>query len=518
MQDSRNQAAGKTSSGTADYCTESSSTVASIENALDANRRLQAGLLSRIKNISRLKKSNRQNCARIISASDFYHSKRERERRCIDESLTSSSFDLNSDGPSPSSRGVKRKRPLSNIVRKWSFNEKRRWAKKFFVDPDKTVPEPNLDTIRRREWEGDMVLYMDKGRFQSWSKNELNVLKKCAELVRSRQSEGNDIPINDADIDFELVTQLVQEEISEQKASLKQEKKGQMRAVCDYRIKFLTVVSPSINKGPFTKKESLKIIELLHKHHGYPQWDVVPRILKTNRTPFQCFAYAQSKLVTNCISSSSTISQSKPTPFSQNDDELLLKFIAASGPQIVINNHVATFVCQRFFPHLDKGQILNRCHASLLNPTFDHCKWSEREERLLVLGMRLFCESDSAISKVSALFPNRASKSVSLKWYRSLDPKYSTQPFTARDDAALLAAVKSSRRGTINWNDISKIFARHPSRVLNRWLELATKQDICEMRRDSFIKSMIAQPRLFGDGDAHDGHLLNLDDFVVCAK
>jgi len=501
------------------------STAASIEIALNWNRQLQSGLLSRIQNVSRLKKSNRQACAQIVLASDRYHSEREKKRQGIDKNVGSQSFGLNrvesSSESSTSEGGVKRKKPPSIIVRKWSYNENRRWTKRFFVDPDKTLPEPNADILRRREWEGDMIS-MDKGRFQPWSKNELNLLKTFAEIVREKQSEENDTDtqIKDVDIDFRLVTQLVQQEISAQNESLTPFKKKHCRAMCDYRIKFLTEVSPSINKGPFTKKESLKIIELLHKHHGHPRWDAVARTLNTKRTPFQCFVYAQSKLVTTNMSSSSTNLQCNPTPWSQNDDELVLKFIAASGPQIVINSHAVTFLSQRFFPHLDKYQILNRCHTSLLNPNFNHRKWNEKEERLLVLGMRLFCESDTSINKVSALFPDRASKAISDKWIRSLDPQYITQPFTPRDDEALLAAVKSSRRGAVNWNDISKIFVRQPRRLYNRWHELANNQDICKMKGDSFIKSMIAQPGVFGDAikDAHDEHLLNPDDFVVCIR
>lgn len=389
------------------FTKENNTPAASIEKALNANRRLQTGLLSRIQNVSRLKKTNREMCAQIVLAMDRCYS--ERDMLGIDKTTAGSPLDLDCNQtssllPSASSlasKGAKkRKKPPSHIIRTWSYNENRKWTKRFFVDPDKNIPEPNADILRRREWEGDMIS-MDKDRFQSWSTNESNTLKICAEKVRKQQNEGNNTPIKDAEIDYHQVTQLVQEQLSAQKVSSRQEKKKYHRAVCDYRIKFLTDLSPSINKGPFTKEESLKIIELLHEHNDHPRWDIVARILNTNRTPFQCFTYAQSKLATTSISSSSMTLQCNPTAYSQFDDELMLKFIAASGPQTVINNHVVSFLSERFFPHLDKKQILNRCHTSLINPNFDHRKWNDKEERLLVLGMRLYCESDSAINKVA---------------------------------------------------------------------------------------------------------------------
>lgn len=78
-----------------------------------------------------------------------------------------------------------------------------------------------------------------------------------------------------------------------------------------------------------------------------------------------------------------------------------------------------------------------------------------------------------------------------------------------------MAAVKSSRRGAISWNEIAKKVARTPRRVLDRWIQLAKKEDVYKMHGDSFIKSMVPHGMF---GDTNDEHLLNPDDFVVCTK
>lgn len=220
---------------------------------------------------------------------------------------------------------------------------------------------------------------------------------------REEMEDRDNADIKDVDIDFQQVVQLIQDEIQLSIRKQRKRKKSvdnndsasntiPMRAVCDYRNKFITDVSPSINKRPFTKEESLKIFELLHQHNGHPPWHLVALTLNTNRTPFQCFKYAQRKLLCN------------PLPWNREDDELLLKLIAASGPQIVLNNHTATFICHKFFPHFSRANILHRCNETLVNPNLENKRWSEEEERLLVLGMRVFSEAESPINRAAVRY------------------------------------------------------------------------------------------------------------------
>ena len=106
------------------------------------------------------------------------------------------------------------------------------------------------------------------------------------------------------------------------------------------RLAYLNFASSSINKSKFTKKESLKILEWVHKHKDHPPWEKVAQSLETNRTPWQCFQHYQNTLN----------GKLKTRLWTVEEDELLLKYIAAQGPQYVVNISNAEDISRRFFP------------------------------------------------------------------------------------------------------------------------------------------------------------------------
>lgn len=196
-----------------------------------------------------------------------------------------------------------------------------------------------------------------------------------------------------------------------------------------------------------------------------PKWDEAARALNNSRTPFQCFKQYEK------------LTENTGTPTKQ-DDELLLKYIAASGPQFTLNHNTTTLLSQRYFPHLSTIQILLRSTISLVNPNFKNERWSDYEERMLVLGMKVFCEDEYSTSQVASLLPNRSNKLVSDKWNRCMNPIYSTQPFSKSENERLVSAVKESNvNASSDWKVIAKMFPlRNPRSLLSRYLEL-TKDD-----------------------------------------
>mmetsp|Transcript_7527 Transcript_7527/g.11485 ORF Transcript_7527/g.11485 Transcript_7527/m.11485 type:complete len:504 (+) Transcript_7527:139-1650(+) len=460
-----------------------------IEKALDLNLKLQSDIRSKLRQIATLK----QNLSVSLCRYNFDESacdERLQEVTINDDSAhrnktnIDTTIHLHGNEHKNGKKNKKRKKPTATSkhrpaknVRGWRFKSDRKWTRRFFLDPYQSTPKPNPETIQRRQWEGDLV---GEGsyRYSPWSKQELELLLACAEERRQQQATDEMKQVKDADINFHEVMKLIKQELSKRKLTPSQIRKIQsnsysscdqakhdtiqLRLYEDYRNKFLTTLSPSINKTPFTKVESSKILDFVRRYDDNPPWSTIAQSLNNSRTPFQCFRHVQIKMNNNVAT------------LNEHEDELLFKFIAASGPQLVLNHHTATYLSQQFFPHLSTGQVLIRANTSFhVNPNYRSERWSETEERILVLGMRAYCDDDFSVSKVASLLPNRSLKLVMDKWNRSLNPQYNTQPFTWKEDEQLLSAVKRTKAQSRNWKVIASLFpSRKPWSLLSRFTEL----------------------------------------------
>ena len=64
------------------------------------------------------------------------------------------------------------------------------------------------------------------------------------------------------------------------------------------------------------------------------------------------------------------------------------------------------------------------------------------------------------------------------KWNRSLNPVYSTQPFTKVEDRKLLLAVKETNIKSRDWKVVSRMFPlRNPRTLLSRYLDLTNSKN-----------------------------------------
>lgn len=108
-------------------------------------------------------------------------------------------------------------------------------------------------------------------------------------------------------------------------------------------------------------------------------------------------------------------------------------------------------------------------------------------------------------------FSDRSSKAVSEKWDRSLNPAYTSKPFTPSEDKIVLEAVRQSPDA--GWAELSKLFtSRHPRSLNHRWNEIATEEDLL-LKYGTKMKQQGARRGLVKS----DG-LLSSDDFVVRVK
>lgn len=111
---------------------------------------------------------------------------------------------------------------------------------------------------------------------------------------------------------------------------------------------------------------------------------------------------------------------------------------------------------------------------------------------------------------LQAHFPGRSNKSVGEKWDRSLNPEYSSRPFTPEEDRILLEAIRASP--DTGWAELSERFdSRHPRSLYHRWDQIATEQDLL-LKYDATVKQEGARR-----GIVKKGGLLSSDDFAVVA-
>ena len=342
----------------------------SIESAIECNLRLQTELARRLSVIAEKKAANRRLASRVTSQvvstwneldclktppdSTFVKKKTGKKRRKAPEE--------------PSSDSAETKKKYAG--KKWKFDPYRKWTRRFFVDPEGSIPEPNDDVIKRRK--------LEEGKFfihtcPPWSKKEeqtlvsivTNMMKECKKSFE--------------DLEFDQVATVLEERMKTVDKNRPTTVKPRSGVEC--RLKY----ADAIKKNPFTKAQSIKILEQVHLHNGAPSWPEVAA--GVDRSAWECLTTYMTKL-----------SSSRCQPFTPAEDELLLKIVAAAGPQFVLNTGVAADLAARFFPDRSPKQVLSRLNGSLVNPNFAREVWSDEEERRLVLLMKVYRDTQFPIT------------------------------------------------------------------------------------------------------------------------
>lgn len=188
-----------------------------------------------------------------------------------------------------------------------------------------------------------------------------------------------------------------------------------------------TFATSNISKAKFTKQESLSLVSATSNSGGDVDWhDVATKhFAKFKRqTPWLCFS--------RCRSSVHNPAARCP-PWSPDEDELLLKYIAAQGPQYLHQGEALTQICRNLYPRRNTKQLAVRAQATLVNPNYAQHAWSTEERRKLALLMRAYGRESTPIQCAAhrAHFPRRAPKSVAEKWVKTPGPVTLRQPCAA---------------------------------------------------------------------------------------
>ncbi|KAL7547081.1 hypothetical protein ACHAWF_010396 [Thalassiosira exigua] len=480
-----------------------------IKTALESNVALQAELKRRLLRVKRAKVRNRRDAASVAASiphcwdNDPYCSF-EQSTSCGDKSKSQS---LGGDadakglhhpkaGDEKLSKGDSRE-PISRIKEiksrtessahgaktfpvKWRFNPNRSGTRRFFVDPEGSTPEPWVDDIMRKF---EMVKH-NKGRTRA---------RVIFDLDEAQS------PVGDPKESWDGV-----KEKSIATSSLEKVRLRIVRTLPNADEESSTAhfsfYDSKRSKTKFTKEECLFIMSMISRlggaHRDVDWHDIATKhFAKFKRqTPWRCFSHFRSSLenpATRC------------PPWSKEEDELFLKYVAAHGPQYLLQGESLVQMCKNIFPLRNSKQITLRAHSTLINPSYIHNAWNAKEKRKLAILMRVYSKEPQPINSVARMvhFPQRAPKSVTEKWIKRLDPSVSHRPFTSDEDDELYECSDQ-------WSAVGKKFPNKPYGSLKRrWAEVADEQAVATHYESALIRKKIATQGL-----------LSLQDFIVLPK
>jgi hypothetical protein len=242
--------------------------------------------------------------------------------------------------------------PLTCMIDGQSDACNRQWSRRFFEDEAGCVPLPNEDSILRSKLESAMFA---AHRSPLWSKKEVLCLH---DIVRPMQAKHEGSPASS--IDFQQVADKLNEMMKSQ------------RSAEECEVKFQP------NRAPFTKQESLMLLRQFHSGEDLK----LPQ--RTKWQALQAFHAASNK---------------KKVPWTLEQDEVLFKTVAASGPQQVLSQHFASHLSAVL--QKSPKTILQRTMTSLINPTFFNDLWSDEDERRLCLLMKVYRDSPNPMVSVT---------------------------------------------------------------------------------------------------------------------
>ena len=488
-----------------------------FEKALESNQELQKSILQRLKVLQEKKLKNRQQAAVLVE-----------QLRVVPHVPASTA------ASEPSERST-------------AYNSFK-WERSFFQGPDHTCPEPNQDTIDRRMAQERYLLRCNN---HPWSPSELkqlgSVIKELQKEEEEKEADSNpsgatttNDPQSSAQDTFyaRVAQRLVLPSSSKlppatKRPAAKRRASNTTRVVVQRSAQECRLAHVGMQKTLFDKKQRQELFHVVQEAsmvrlettgRGRIDWSAVARRLN-NRSAWECFHEYQ---LYQHKQNPKTTTQAKPWTLLQ--DELLFTYVAALGPQVVLDGtEMARLRSSAVFRDKSKAQLFLRINQSLLNPNLKHDAWNEEEERRLALCMKIYSDqqtdnlTSSGTSKAlyfaGTHIAGRSGTSVNDKWNRSLNPAFSARPFTKEEDQALLHVMR--QHVNFGWVEIARQFFpdRHPHRLMNRWSEIATDDDIVNRCAPSLLlpSSATKSSRLNVGGTeaTNDDTNLTANDLVV---
>ncbi|KAF5188055.1 Myb protein [Thalictrum thalictroides] len=290
------------------------------------------------------------------------------------------------------------------------------------VDNYRMVMQRFPRSLRRERWSDAEKENLGEGIKQQFQEMLFQKsLGPCSDqMVSSGDSNTfNDImtSIRDFDISPESIRTFLPKVDWERLASLYAV--GRSGAECEAR--WLNHEDPLINHNPWTKVEDKNLLFIVQQR-GIYNWIDISKKMKTNRTPFQCFARYQRSL-NACIMKRDWL---------EEDDAQLRSAVEAFGE----NNWqlVASYVEGR-----TNTQCSNRWMKTI-NPARERVgRWTVEEDKHLKVAVVLF--GSKTWNKIAKFVPGRTQAQCRERWVNVLDPALNLARWTEEEDSRLKAAI-----------------------------------------------------------------------------
>jgi hypothetical protein len=259
-----------------------------------------------------------------------------------------------------------------------------------------------------------------------------------------------------------------------------------------------------------------------HEEHTIIRWDAIQRDM--NNT------YAKQRTIWELVaayahySATQLVEENHTTVMNPKQDELLLRYLALQGPQLVWDNLAVGPLCSgtalsRLGHPVAGHQVIVRSHYTSFNLRLTPTPyWKIHQERKLMLLIKMYQETTQhengpindgeeddtappdqdasttrkakkprtdacwAITQAATHFPSRTRDQVRRKWERSLDPGLDHQPFTDEEDATLKRAIQDALKASQTYTLADVARTHFPNRkshqIYARWLEIGTPEEI----------------------------------------
>ncbi|ORX46514.1 hypothetical protein DM01DRAFT_1339516 [Hesseltinella vesiculosa] len=219
------------------------------------------------------------------------------------------------------------------------------------------------------------------------------------------------------------------------------------RTSLECMIQWTTQDHPSINKLPWSKKETEKLVELVKKHGYHGQWEHIASELNTERTASQCFSHYQAEFNT----------RSARKKWTKEDDEALTKAVNVLGDRNW--QEIATLVGGR-----SGQQCLHRWLKSI-NPAIRRSPWNKEEDDALRGAVAVY--GIGHWTKVQRHIPGRTDMQCRERWVNVLDDNLKFGPFSEEENALLVKLVAEHGR---KWSYLSQFIpGRTDNSLLRQW-------------------------------------------------
>lgn len=360
-------------------------------------------------------------------------------------------------------------------------------------------------------------------RFSYYKEDMLDALESAPSMTKKRENEK----LLELVQGYANVDEVDWEKVSKEMTALCKAPRTPMNCFSAY----FNNLDPSINKGKWTVEEEKKLVELatVHREHD---WIVIAEKLGTNRTPFQCLKHYQQALNTKMTTVTDwTLEEERllKEAVAMHGTSNNWQSVADHIPGRTANQcmakwrrssaaHEGSVVDGRWIEEEERRLFLSAVAFEI--PTMDECKKPQSEiDRFIqtyVKGgagaaagaaagvgaaagaeeeggnggaeaggkkrqrkyLKGLAPADSqgapviAWTKVAEMVPGRDDSRCREKWTTSLDPSINLEPWTADEDALLLALV--DQLGVGNWTAISQyLLGRNDGQCAARWAKLA---------------------------------------------